>query len=195
MTDEYHHGNLRAAILDRALAIIADDGVDALSLRSVAAELGVSHAAPRHHFPNRRALLTAIAAFGYAELGGRTAAIRDAGGAFLEVGIAYVQFAIENPAAFSVMFDPTLYDSTDPELAQASARTLALLRETAATHHPDAEATALAGWSLVHGFAALALSGALAKANFAGPDTDVLALAERAASLLAPPPPPAGRGS
>ncbi|MDO5495166.1 MAG: TetR/AcrR family transcriptional regulator [bacterium] len=195
MSSEYHHGNLRTAIIERSLAIIADEGVDALSLRAVASELGVSHAAPRHHFANRRALLTAIATEGYAELGSRTAAVRDAGGSFLEAGLAYVRFALENPAKFAVMFDPTLVDHSDPTFAAAADRTLAVLQASAARHHADADAAALAGWSLMHGFSALALSGALAQAGFAPKGVDLVALAARAASLLSAAPPgevPAG---
>lgn len=184
MADTYHHGNLRSQILERALAIIADEGIEAMSLRAVATELGVSHAAPRHHFPSRQALLTAIAADGYTELGDRTAAVREAGGSFLDIGRAYIGFALEHPAAFTVMFEPTACDQSDPALDAASTRALGLLRASAEIHHPDADAAALAGWSLMHGFAVLARSGALRAAGFVDADTDLVALAGRAAALV-----------
>jgi AcrR family transcriptional regulator len=62
--DAYHHGDLRRAVLDRAVQVIASEGTDALSLRALAADLGVSHTAPRHHFASRQGLLTAVAVEG-----------------------------------------------------------------------------------------------------------------------------------
>lgn len=184
MVDQYHHGDLRNAILDRALGIITDDGVAALSLRGVAAELGVSHAAPRHHFATKTALLTAIAARGYRELAGRMAAAMTDGGDFLDVGVAYVEFALEDRATFGVMFDPTLLDKTDPDLAEAAEELMSFLRAGADSGYEDAETTAVAAWSLVHGFATIALSGALQSAGFADAATDLPAMARRAAALI-----------
>lgn len=191
MADAYHHGNLREAILDRARAIIADEGVDALSLRAVASELKVSHAAPRHHFASKQALLTAIAAEGFADLADRLAESRATDGSFLAAGVAYVRFALDQPAAFAVMFTPTLLDHADPALSEAAARALGLLHAGAAGHgsgdDPDAAGAALAGWSLAHGFAGLVLSGGLAQAGFAARGDDILALAERALSRIVRP--------
>lgn len=204
MDASYHHGNLRDAILDRALAIIADDGVDALSLRAVASELGVSHAAPRHHFASKEALLTAIATDGFAALADALEAVGAAGGSFLDAGVAYVRFALDHPAAFAVMFTPTLLDNADPAYAHAAGRALSALRSGAAgaqsdpqaKDEPEAEdesegerddeAAGVAAWSLVHGFAALALSGSLSRAGFAPPGTNLTELAARAAGLLGP---------
>lgn len=189
MADRYHHGDLRAAILDRARAIITDEGVEALSLRAVAAELGVSHAAPRHHFPTRRALLTAIATEGFAELAERNAEAARTDGSFLAAGLAYVRFALDHPADFQVMFTPELLDHSDQALEDAAAIALAHLRQGAEGEHDDGDAAALAGWSLVHGLAQLARSGTLARVGFlpqGATDDDLLALAARAAGLIAP---------
>lgn len=183
---DYHHGNLRRAILDRALAIIAADGVEALSLRAVAVELGVSHAAPRHHFATRQALLTAIASEGFSTLADLIDEARRQEGTFLATGVAYLRFALDHPAEFEVMFTPALLDPDDPDYQAARTRALGQLRSGAAGHHQDADATALAGWSLMHGFAALAHSGSLDRAGYTGPDVDLIALAERAARLLRP---------
>src|SRR5437660_3352898 len=84
----YHHGNLRRAVLDGALAAIAEHGVAALSLREVARRAGVSHAAPAHHFGDKKGVLTAIAVEG---LEGLTAATSAAGGDLLEGGLAYIR--------------------------------------------------------------------------------------------------------
>ena len=91
--DEYHHGDLRAAVLAASAEVIARDGVDKLSLRS-AVELGVSHTAPRHHFGDRKGVFTALATQGY-ELAD---ALEDAAadGDFAAVGVAYVLFAVNH---------------------------------------------------------------------------------------------------
>lgn len=187
MAETYHHGNLRAAILDRARAIITDEGVEALSLRQVATELGVSHAAPRHHFASRRALLTAIAAEGFTDLAAAIERAQEVDDSFIATGLAYLRFALDHPADFTVMFTPSLHDGTDPVLAEAAGRALGHLQAGAAGHHRDATAAALAGWSLIHGFAELARSGALAKAGYAAPTAspeELVELGGRAARLI-----------
>lgn len=184
MAPTYHYGNLRQAILERALDLIAADGIEALSLRSVAVQLGVSHVAPRHHFASKQALLTAIAADGFAALADQLEEVGAGRDFLLDSGLAYVPFALEQPAAFAVMFTPTVLDYTDPALVEASGRAVAALLAGAGAHHPDAAAAGVAGWALVHGFASLALSGSLEQAGFAPFGTDLLHLAARSASLL-----------
>src|SRR4051794_203129 len=90
----YHHGDLRRVLLDAAVAAIAEHGPAALSLRDLARRAGVSHAAPAHPFDDKAALLTAVAVDGYQRLAERLRAARTAG-TFLDVGVAYVQFAVE----------------------------------------------------------------------------------------------------
>jgi AcrR family transcriptional regulator len=123
----------------------------------------VSHAAPAHHFGDKAGLLTALAAQGYELL---DEALRAAGGDLLEVGVAYVRFAVEHRAHFEVMFRPDLYRSDDPSVVAARRRVGAALRAGvgALPDRPDgerAELAALAAWSIVHGFASLWLDGAL----------------------------------
>ena len=179
----YHHGNLREAILTAAAAVIAGDGISALSLRAVAADLGVSHTAFRRHFGSREGVLNALAVQGNLLLAAdlRTAATS---GDFLEVGLAYVRFALANPGLFAVMFRADLLDNDDPELISARAESLAPLRsgvrDSGAT---DAIAAEVASWGIVHGVATLALNGTLAGAYADDPE----ALARRALSLLDPP--------
>lgn len=155
----YHHGNLRRAVLDAALAVIAEGGPDGLSLRQLATRIGVSHGAPAHHFGDRAGLLTAVAVEGYELLGDALEAARQNGG-FLEVGLAYVQFAIDHPAHFQVMYQPTLYRSDDPAVLAARARAASALYASATTIGAAAPATdvGLAGWCLMHGFATLWLA-------------------------------------
>jgi AcrR family transcriptional regulator len=136
MSDEraYHHGDLRRAILDAALRVIAPDGPAAVSLRELARQAQVSHAAPAHHFGGRPGLLTAIAIEGYELLG--EALLSPPTPSFLETGARYVRFALEHPAHFQVMFSPDLYDVDSPELAAARSATRAALRQAAASAVP-----------------------------------------------------------
>lgn len=160
-TRPYHHGSLRPALLAAAAAAIAEAGPAAVSLRELARRAGVSHAAPAHHFGDKAGLLTALAAAGYSALADALTAA--AGGGLLEVGVAYVRFAVDHRAHFEVMFRPELYHRDDPELAAARERAGEALRAGVAGLGPPGEAPAagLAAWSIAHGFAALWLGGAL----------------------------------
>lgn len=104
----YHHGGLRAALLDAAEDALRARGVGALSLRDVAREVGVSHAAPRRHFPERQDLLDALAAVGYARLGEQIRGAVASGDTAFEPRLrraasAFASFAIDNPALLQLM--------------------------------------------------------------------------------------------
>src|SRR5947208_17140860 len=111
----YHHGNLRRVLIDCALAAIAERGAANLSLRDLARRAGVSHAAPAHHFGDKRGLLTAVAAEGYRRLAGLLGPTDATTPGLAEVGVAYVRFAVEERPYFDVMFRPDLYDPADPD--------------------------------------------------------------------------------
>ncbi|WP_189133942.1 TetR/AcrR family transcriptional regulator [Wenjunlia tyrosinilytica] len=158
----YHHGDLRRALLDAAVALIAERGTAAISLRDLARRAGVSHAAPAHHFKDKSGLFTAIAAEGHRLLAASIEAEAvPASKELLEMGVRYVRFALAHPAHFEVMFQPGLLRRDDPDLRAAQAQTGELLRSglPLGTPVPDAESSALAAWSLAHGFATLCLSG------------------------------------
>ena len=159
----YHHGDLRAVILTEAARLVAERGADGVSLRELARSAGVSHAAPAHHFTDRRGLFTALAAEGFQLL---TQALIDARGDFTEAARAYVRFAIAHPGHYEVMFSKSLLDVSDAELAAAEAAAGAeLSRGVATLRDPNARAdpggAQLAAWSLVHGFSTLWLNGAV----------------------------------
>jgi AcrR family transcriptional regulator len=161
----YHHGDLRRALLDAAATAIEESGPAALSLRELARRAGVSHAAPTHHFGDKAGLLTALAAEGYDLLADELATEHAATSSFLELGVAYVRFAVSHRAHFEVMFQPELYRADDPELVAARARSGASLyggvADMSGGAARDVRETGLAGWSMAHGFATLWLSGAL----------------------------------
>jgi AcrR family transcriptional regulator len=149
----YHHGDLRAALLRAALDTIRDDGPVAFSLRQVARRAAVSHTAAAYHFGDKAGLLTAIAVEGYRRLGDALDDARSRG-TFLDVGIAYVTFAVTNRVYFDVMFRPELQHRDAEELKQARARTADILYGT--TTPTDEElADGVAAWAIVHGLAAL----------------------------------------
>jgi AcrR family transcriptional regulator len=179
----YHHGDLRTVILGEAARLIAEGGAERLSLRELAREAGVSHAAPAHHFTDRRGLFTALAAEGFTLL---AAALEAAQPEFLDAALAYVRFALDHPAHFAVMFDSSLLDVDDPALLAAqTAASAELSRGVATLSDPKAKANPkdaeLAAWSLVHGFSMLWLNKAFT------PDiaqADPMVLAERLGLML-----------
>lgn len=159
----YHHGDLRAVILAEAARLVAERGADGVSLRELARSAGVSHAAPAHHFVDRRGLFTALATQGFQLL---TEALADARGHFADAAPAYVRFALEHAGHYQVMFNKSLLDAADTELAAAEAaagdelsRGVASLRDPHA--QADPAAAQLAAWSLVHGFSTLWLNDAV----------------------------------
>ena len=156
----YHHGDLRPALLHAAVEAIEQAGPAAMSLREVARRAGVSHAAAAYHFGDKAGLLTAVAAQGYCMLTEELREARNAGRGFLEVGVAYVRFAVSHRAHFEVMYRPELYRPDDAEVLQARAAAAVLLY---GTDRPDAGrlAAGAAAWSLVHGLATLWLNGNL----------------------------------
>jgi AcrR family transcriptional regulator len=169
----YHHGNLRRALIDEALATIQAEGVEALTLRSIGARIGVSRSALYRHFADKRALLSAVATEGFTALhrmlvsaweeGGRTDA------AFRAMGAAYVRFAIENPSYYRVMFGGFVdQEPRDPELSreamaafQALVDALASLQRDSIVRADDTVLMARYVWALVHGMAMLGIDGHL----------------------------------
>ena len=161
----YHHGDLRRALLDEALAAIERDGPGSVSLRELARRAGVSHAAPTHHFGDKGGLLTAIAVEGFDLLADELNAAFATTGSFLEVGVAYVGFAVRHRAHFEVMFRPELLRGDDPALAAARQRSREALYGPLASVPLDSRTDSLragvAAWALVHGLATLYLGGNL----------------------------------
>ncbi|WP_216893582.1 TetR/AcrR family transcriptional regulator [Nocardia alni] len=129
MTDRaYHHGDLRAALLAEAERTLREQGIDHLSLRDLARQVGVSHAAPRRHFADRKALLDALAEAGFARLGDSVRAAIDGSEDYREqllgAGRAFVEFAANDANLFELMFAAKL-DEPSPALEKASTRLFA----------------------------------------------------------------------
>lgn len=166
----YHHGALRSALLAAAEALIEERGLDRFSLRETARRAGVSPAAPAHHFGDARGLLTAVAAEGFRDFGDALEEA-DAGvdrhARIMAQGRAYVRFAMARPACFSLMWRKAILNVEDPAYVEAGDRAFEILDravrgEGAGRTGPrdPALAPSIAAWSIVHGFALLALDGA-----------------------------------
>ncbi len=168
----YHHGDLKRALVDAGIALLEEAGPQGLSLRAIAARVGVSHAAPRRHFDGVLGLKTAIAAEGFRR---HAAFMRDGlpaqtgrGDRRFAAMIGYVRFAQAHPHLFTLMFSTRDADFADPELQRAGAESYGVLSDIAAGLEPlygdapDARRRAETFlWSVVHGYSQLALTGLL----------------------------------
>jgi AcrR family transcriptional regulator len=176
--DGYHHGDLRNALVASAVRLIETSGTSTFSLREAARDVGVSANAAYRHFDDKSALMTAVAAFGFRQLATQmVGAMASAAGGrakgpasvarFKAVGRAYVEFAVAHPELFRVMFGECGAECRQAEPGDdATEDPWSLLGKTldalvadgllATEVRPGAE---LKAWSVVHGFASLALDG------------------------------------
>lgn len=167
-TRSYHHGDLRNALLASALEILESDGLDAMSLRAVARNAGVSQAAPYHHFKDKRAIMAAIATSGHIKLAEMAREYRDRDGkgyaSLIRMGGGYVAFAKDNPNLFRLMFGPELTDYTDDEAYQNSTklgvdmimeRLASIMDVDEEAEKDEIERSGLTAWCFVHGLATL----------------------------------------
>ncbi len=160
----YHHGDLRRALLDAAVTILEREGPAALSLRAVAREAGVSPAAPYHHFKDKGELLYAVGTRGFERLKlamadaadtatGQCKSIRT------DIGVAYVEFAQQNPALYRVMYDCARTPEGVQEDGDHDEGAYLLLRNALAeaagaeVSDIDLELTVIASWCAAHGLA------------------------------------------
>jgi AcrR family transcriptional regulator len=166
----YHHGQLRATLIEAAVAEVEAVGATALSMREIARRAGVSHAAPAHHFGDKTGIFTAIATQGFRMAADMIGPAATGPFGFLDGGAAYVSFALSHPGYFEVMYRPSLYRSDDPDLIDARTAAFAILDDSAAelaarwgvVDVSDVAGLTVAGWSMSHGLATLILAGNLA---------------------------------
>lgn len=168
----YHHGDLRAALLDRAVQTVRDKGADALSLRELARDIGVSHAAPSRHFKDKQALLDALALDGFERLGDALTRANATPGEFGErfraVARAYADFAIEDAALLELMFARKHTMGASEELLAAGwslgvpiQRLIEDGQRSGYIGPGDVESIVRVMFASVHGFAMLTASGML----------------------------------
>jgi len=172
----YHHGALRDALLQAAERVLERDGLAGLTLRAVAREAGVSHAAPTHHFGDLTGLLSELAAIGYRMFNAAMVAANNSETHPLMKGMAsakaYVAFAQAHPGMYGLMFRNERLDMTRPSLHEAATASFAGLArgvgaggqekisgEALEALSLDQAAAIARAWSLVHGFTMLLLDG------------------------------------
>jgi AcrR family transcriptional regulator len=178
MTSEtYHHGDLKNALIKAGVEILGREGVGGLSLRKVAKQAGVSHAAPYAHFTDKQALIAAISTEGFKQLYSQIEAVKQTYQTnpetlLIEVAWAYVQFALNEPDRFKLMFSSVLEKEKDypdfVEISQKNFRQLAeiveICQQAEVVKKGASELIALSLWGTVHGFVSLLLEGQISHA-------------------------------
>ncbi len=167
----YHHGDLRAALIDAALEMVDEEGMAGLSIRGLARRVGVTHSAPYRHFDDKGALIAAMAEEGFKKLHScmleAVAEQSDAASRFFASGLAYVRFAVDHTPMFRVMFCAQVRDrGRYPALADAHAGAYRLLvelieecQQVGLIHAGPSEGPATAAWALVQGLSSLFANG------------------------------------
>jgi AcrR family transcriptional regulator len=171
----YHHGDLHESLLKAAERVLERDGLAGLTLRAVAREAGVSHAAPTHHFGDLTGLVSELAAIGFRQFNEAMIAAGASGATLMEKGLAraraYVAYAQAHPGMYGLMFRTERLDMSRPSLHEAASASFAgLAGSIGAIRHEHIEEEALSldqaaaivrAWSLVHGFTMLLLDDRL----------------------------------
>jgi AcrR family transcriptional regulator len=171
----YHHGDLHDALLKAAETVLERDGLPGLTLRAVAREAGVSHAAPTHHFGDLTGLVSELAAIGFRQFNAAMAVAGSIEGSGLEKAMArakaYVAYAQAHPGMYGLMFRTERLDMTRPSLHEAASASFAGLAGAIGASRKeqiseealsiDQAAAIVRAWSLVHGFTTLLLDGRL----------------------------------
>lgn len=188
--DAYHHGHLRQALVDQAVATIRDRGVEALTLRDVGERLRVSRTALYRHFADKQALLAAVATEGFRAFRHALAEAWDTTGhtpeGFIAQGQAYVAFARANPSHYRVMFGGFVAKADcDPDLRDTAASAFAVLvgaltvlQQKGLARAGDPQALAVFAWSGVHGLSMLVIDGQLQRPG-ATPDAVIATTVQR----------------
>ncbi|MDX1635460.1 MAG: TetR/AcrR family transcriptional regulator [Marinobacter sp.] len=190
----YHHGNLRAVLIDAGLAIL-EEGEQELTLRSVAKRVGVSHTAPYNHFAGKDGLLAEIAIRGFEELRrvtdeARLAAGSDADDQLLATGLAYIRFGSRRPALYQLMFGPRKAGVSSEKVEAAGAAAFEVLVEvirggvgSGRFRQVDIRGAAFSSWALVHGMTQMVLDRTGAPGADKGTDIEMRLLAAHSITM------------
>jgi AcrR family transcriptional regulator len=182
----YHHGDLRRVLIDAALQLVGEGGPDAVSVREAARRAGVSPGAPFRHFPNRDALMNAVAEEAQRRFRAEImAALSEAPagdplGRFRCLGLAYLRWAMKNPTHFEIISSRRFFDhdraagvsQDNAELIDLSESTLADAFAKGQLRSSDLKRVQIAGRALVYGFARMNIDGHLPRWGVAGPDAE-----------------------
>jgi AcrR family transcriptional regulator len=205
-TTPYHHGALRDALLEAAERVLERDGLAGLTLRAVAREAGVSHAAPTHHFGDLTGLVSELAAIGFRHFNAAMVAAGATGTTMIEKAVArakaYVAYAQANPGMYGLMFRTERLDMKRPSLHEAASAAFAGLAGAVGASRQeqifeqalslDQGAAIARAWSLVHGFTMLLLDDRLSdmlRRLPEGTDAETLLEAMLKSTIVKPPGP------
>ncbi len=170
MDKNYHHGDVPGALMQAALMRIKEEGVEKLSLRAIARDIGVSQTAPYRHFKDKNHLLVALACAGFndlAEKGRRLPQCSNLTEGLINTGLSYIQFAKQNPEQYRLMFGNKIENrSQQPELeisGQAAFEVIVSFTtrgvESGDFINKDPLTLAKGCWAFVHGLASLTIDG------------------------------------
>ncbi|MEE2852514.1 MAG: TetR/AcrR family transcriptional regulator [Actinomycetota bacterium] len=182
----YHHGDLKRALTSAALSLVAEKGPKGFTLTEAARRAGVSAAAPYRHFADKAELLAAVAEQGFRELhaalGAAAERVSDPRERVVELGRAYVQWAIAHPDHYQVMFGAESLKAEQPGLAVAGEQAFGDLldaivkcQEAGIVEDRNPLGVAAPLWSLVHGIASLAIGGQLGAVGIVSAPDDIIA--------------------
>jgi AcrR family transcriptional regulator len=183
-TPHYHHGDLRNALLQAAEQLLVEQGVAGLSLRAVAKQAGVSHAAPYRHFRDKAALLRALAQSGFERLAAVMQTATDTVAynpelKLVEAGVAYVRLAVDQPEISQLMFGGSVEPQNDEAYQQAARAAfealVEIIREGVSTgvfRDRDLQELALVAWTAMHGMAMLMTAHLLDAGSMGQADLD-----------------------
>lgn len=180
----YHHGNLKRALIEKAIEIIKEEGVAGLSLRKAARKVGVSHAAPAHHFGDLVGLLSAISEEGFGLLLQKMNRVMDdivysdSMARLRDICLTYINFALEHTYYFKVMYSSRLaeksvggeLDKCNRKVYRCLADCVADCRDYGQVETDDPLKMALFVWTTIHGYATLAVDGQISNREFQSPD-------------------------
>jgi len=172
----YHHGDLKNALIQAGIEILTSEGIGGLSLRKAARKAGVSHSAPYAHFADKQTLIAAIASDGHKKIYERFEAIQarhsnDPLRQFTAGAWAYVEFGLQSPDHYKITFSGTIQDEhRHSEFIEYSQRNMQILRDIVeqcrsagllSDNNSSSELQAVSIWSLLHGLVLLMIQGQL----------------------------------
>lgn len=171
MSTPYHHGDLKASLIAATLEMVKEDQVHLVGFRELARQIGVSRTAPYRHFKDVEELLAEVAIQGFAKFIGElekavTQANNESIDRFVSLGVAYVNFAVENSAFYRLMFFHKFNRKEDfPQLKESAFKSFHILRTTIAdcleenTSALEIDRVTNLAWASVHGISTLAVNG------------------------------------
>ncbi len=171
---KYHHGSLRAALVNAAFKLLDEGGINAVTIRQIAKSVGVAHSAPANHFKNKRELFTALALEIFNQLSKTLQSELDPEEKNLRESIhvfskTILDFGLKHPNRYALLSRRDCFNSSNEDLYKSMEEVYQQMTRILAAHSNekslDVESQAIALWSMIHGYVSLRLEGALISGN------------------------------